>query len=154
MYERCTQLTSDWHNNSWCQYRTLQTAQHCINSRYLHPEKAPPLSLSNGVNTHWWNGHIAVHVDSRPQHVAEHKMTAKKKKKRQNYPIKYSQRVAPDLGPSLATALIIITPILPFICPARRSVVVSAHSPDVAQNRPECSFLVLFGEGLKEAQDL
>lgn len=96
-----------------------------------------------------WSKHTLVkwthhsYVDSWPQHVAEHEMTVKKKKKGQNCPIKYFQHVAPDFGPSLATALIIITPILPFICPARRSVVVSAHSPDVAQNRPQCSFLVL-----------
>lgn len=56
MHERCTQLMSDWDTDTWRQYRTLQTAQHCIYSRYLHPEKAPPLSLSKGVNTHWWNG--------------------------------------------------------------------------------------------------
>lgn len=86
--------------------------------------------------------------------MAEHG-TVKRKKKRQNNPTKYSQLVAPDLGPSLAAALISIAPVLPFICPARRSVAVSAHSPDVAQNRSECSFYCkLFGEGLKDATDL
>lgn len=59
--------------------------------------------------------------------------------------------MAPDLGPSLARALISTAPIPPFICPARRSVAVPAHSPDVARNRPECSFQYkLFGEGLKK----
>lgn len=48
--------------------------------------------------------------------------------------------MAPDLSPNLATPLTSITPILPFICPAHRSVLISAHSPGAAQNRPKCSF--------------
>lgn len=48
--------------------------------------------------------------------------------------------MAPDLSPNLPSSLISVASVLPFISPAHKSVLMSAHSPDVAQNRPECSF--------------
>lgn len=145
MYERCTQLMSDWDTNSWCQSRTLQTTQHCIYSRYLDPEKGPPLSLSNGVNTCWWN------VSTPNHNVTEHETTEEEKRAKQFC------KIFPTCGswPRAQSCHCPHKPILPFICPARWSVTVSAHGPDVTQNRPECSLQSkIFGEGMKEAQDL
>lgn len=51
-----------------------------------------------------------------------------------------SQLVPADLSPDLAAPLTSATPTLPFICPARRPALMSAHSQDVAQNRPKGSF--------------
>lgn len=135
MHERCTQLMSDWDTNSWCQYRTLQTAQHTIYSKYLHPEKAPSLSLSSGVNTHWshrsWCWLLTTICGW---------TRVKMKKKRQNNIIKYSELLAPDSGPVLTVPSHKHRSHPSFIRPACRSVAVSAHSPDVATTGPSAPF--------------
>lgn len=102
MHECCTQLMPNWDTNSRHQSTTLQTAQHCIYSRYLHPEKVPLLSLSNErLKRH--TGEMCSLLTTTCDWTWNN---SQEEERRQNNPIKYSQLVAPDLGPSLAADLI------------------------------------------------